>query len=1095
MEAFADVAIVTGARRVPPDTERPLDKPSPRDVILESDQEDKSTCFSQDAQNSKTLVEEKKTKTWEFANRYGKKTTPGPDYGPLIPRPRRPGGGPTPINRLKSNDRDNNSYKLATPNRRTQSSYPQENSLRRSDQQNKRRKVDSDSSSHLIDLEQISERTNSPSREQTYPSRSNVSQSKNLNYSVPEFLKVDETVRFKKRPHKRYCINYEARPSKLLRGTKYKVESQSGKKKSTMNIDDDPTDPIEDEDKEIEIISIAVSDDTPGKSKIRHENLKPEVSRFESQRKRATGPVFSPHFKNTKSCEPDESFDEISASHFKKGVSNKKATDNSLNGNNQLEKGLTKLNCNANPSQSKDLAECSDEDTRTKKSDNKILSSSSTNHKSSPRLQIFPILQVFCCSKLWLLSDQKNIETEKPWTLQINCTAKSLTICDDTNTPAPDLELGRVNSIDYSALNGKICISKPLSAQNANGAHKIYLELKNSEECRRFVRRLRKCDPNVEIRQKDESKFEKIFEKIFENAQKKAKAAPKISELEKIPSSPQEKENLQISSVDSETSKKKDKNETETSVQEPSSNRHRGIAKSMKTRSQSKSSDNLDAAAANSTRLSPQRSVKCSHNSENLWPSRLTRARSGKTTITTADNLEPRSQLKKWTKLNPAWSEQWHVSVVYPREGKNQATVDRADIERLDEGEFINDNLVMFYLRWLQNKIEQESPEISKRIYFYNTFFYERLTKDSQGKTGFNYENVSRWTAKVKLLEYDYIVVPINENLHWYVAIICNAPKLLEKNEISKSSTSSDKMEDTNIDNSKDTDTSKDIDCTKSSTSPIKGPDIHCSGLEVNMKMKEMSLNDQTEEKVGSETDPVLLENSDAEISIISGSVKKKRRKSQQQLRQTSRKHDLFQPRIITLDSFGQAHSLTCTNLKKYLLKEIETKLNLTIEDPGNLGKTAKNIPLQNNYCDCGLFVLGYIQIFLNKPDEFISHLLQNSFPDDTSWPKPSEMRAKIRALLLSLQEEYSLEVEKLRDARSKNKRNSKIRKRESSDKLSSQKESKRTKTSPRLNSASSDDGTIPQLQLNPVLSDDEPIHQPQVAAPLNTKPPLIPIG
>lgn len=44
-------------------------------------------------------------------------------------------------------------------------------------------------------------------------------------------------------------------------------------------------------------------------------------------------------------------------------------------------------------------------------------------------------------------------------------------------------------------------------------------------------------------------------------------------------------------------------------------------------------------------------------------------------------------------------------------------------------------------------------------------------------KTG--YELVKTWTRKVNLFEKDFIVLPINENLHWYLAIICHPSKML----------------------------------------------------------------------------------------------------------------------------------------------------------------------------------------------------------------------------------------------------------------------------------------------------------------------------
>ncbi|PMD52729.1 cysteine proteinase, partial [Hyaloscypha bicolor E] len=226
--------------------------------------------------------------------------------------------------------------------------------------------------------------------------------------------------------------------------------------------------------------------------------------------------------------------------------------------------------------------------------------------------------------------------------------------------------------------------------------------------------------------------------------------------------------------------------------------------------------------------------------------------------------------------------------IIYPAIGKDRARVDMGDIEKLDDGEFLNDNLIAFYLRWLQDQLERQHPELAKRIYFQNTFFYQKLSKPEKGIKGINYEAIKKWTSKVDLLSKDYIIIPINEHSHWYVAIICNAPKLL--------------------------------------------PDATAKETQ----------------------------------------TKKTKRKSMP----PQRKYNPKEFRIITLDSLGSSHTTTCSNLKDYLVLEIKDKKNIDIERPGSIGTTAKGIPTQNNYYDCGLFLLSYVEMFLKSPDEFVSGIL-----------------------------------------------------------------------------------------------------------------------
>jgi sentrin-specific protease 7 len=426
---------------------------------------------------------------------------------------------------------------------------------------------------------------------------------------------------------------------------------------------------------------------------------------------------------------------------------------------------------------------------------------------------------------------------------------------------------------------------------------------------------------------------------------------------------------------------------------------------------------------------------------------------------------------ERWTALHPNWDKNfWYRSIVHPQQGKNQATVELQDIERLDEGEFLNDSLIGFYLRLLETRLQDDRPELAKRVYFFNTFFYTRLTSSGTKGKGINYAAVERWTSKVKLLDYDYIIVPVNENTHWYVAIICNAPKLLPRTsedvELSQSQDISTKSEGHKIPGGE-------IKSTRSSPSSAKHSPTTTPDPEVNAQIESMSLEDKPTAK--EETDrpqnkpeddpkgglnnkmeldeeddswPEANEDSTLKQTLVVGVsdtdhrgaradkakeaepaattitsdiptattpksalVKKSKRKSTP----GPRKYSINEPRIITFDSFDTGHSTTCTNLKQYLVAEAKAKLNIDIDPPAQIGMTAKNIPKQNNFCDCGLFLLGYVETFLKKPDEFIHGILQNQVDVELKWPEAPEMRNNIRNIIFKLQKDRMTEPEKLR--------------------------------------------------------------------------------
>jgi sentrin-specific protease 7 len=138
------------------------------------------------------------------------------------------------------------------------------------------------------------------------------------------------------------------------------------------------------------------------------------------------------------------------------------------------------------------------------------------------------------------------------------------------------------------------------------------------------------------------------------------------------------------------------------------------------------------------------------------------------------EDVPPR---KKYSEVH-GFGDPWKNPLVYPKAGKGRMAVEYTDLFRLDEDEFLNDNLIGFFLRYLEHHLEQTRPELAKKVYFYNSYFFERLMQTSKGKKGINYDSVQKWTRNIDIFSHDFIVMPVNESFHWYVVIICNLPKL-----------------------------------------------------------------------------------------------------------------------------------------------------------------------------------------------------------------------------------------------------------------------------------------------------------------------------
>jgi hypothetical protein len=325
-------------------------------------------------------------------------------------------------------------------------------------------------------------------------------------------------------------------------------------------------------------------------------------------------------------------------------------------------------------------------------------------------------------------------------------------------------------------------------------------------------------------------------------------------------------------------------------------------------------------------------------------------------------SMEPENT---FTKLNPKWDEDWHMPLVYDR-----TSVERDDISRLDEGQCLNDNLINFYLKYLA----KSHPESSDRIYIWNTFFYEKL-RTGKGRD-INFDGVRKWTAKIDLFKYDYVVVPVNESFHWWVAVICWPKRLFEP--------------------------AADVD----EAGLLHHPALIETAEPIAEAVEAVDLDGVTGGDISLNASMEYERSKPKAVSLDSGGgvqeVEAEHRPPQKKLDDALR--------IITLDSFGANHSRTCTHLKQYLMAEFKDKRPGTAyEEPKKPGTTGKHIPQQDNFSDCGVYLLGYMEKFFENPDDFVRDRLSK---EAQSWDFDApKLREQVRNLILHLQVEYQERV------------------------------------------------------------------------------------
>lgn len=376
----------------------------------------------------------------------------------------------------------------------------------------------------------------------------------------------------------------------------------------------------------------------------------------------------------------------------------------------------------------------------------------------------------------------------------------------------------------------------------------------------------------------------------------------------------------------------------------------------------------------------------------------------------------------------------WNNAVVFGT-AKKRAIVDYEDLHRLNDSELLNDNLIEFYLNWLQEK----NPTEEHQVHFFSTHFYSALTAQ-RGRI--NHKAVERWTKQVDIFSYDFVVVPVNEAYHWYLALICNLPNLRRELDAAESALSPNNESSAIIDITSSTESlqnnSKAEDTLAAKVKAILGSKerndndlkpVNDAGISPSLEAQIERIVIDNDDKVDSLSQNPKdqthgQQESVQEIQLVVQEVPPTGRSTPASTRRGKsrpgpppKKYPASQPTIVIIDSMSTTHPNTIRNLKDYLIAEARAKRGMDIEKEEFQGVNAKRgIPTQGNFADCGLFLCGYIEKFLKDPRTFVTKLLRQEFSlDDWGWLNAARMRGEIRGLLMKLYEDQEAERVRLK--------------------------------------------------------------------------------
>jgi len=113
-----------------------------------------------------------------------------------------------------------------------------------------------------------------------------------------------------------------------------------------------------------------------------------------------------------------------------------------------------------------------------------------------------------------------------------------------------------------------------------------------------------------------------------------------------------------------------------------------------------------------------------------------------------------------------------------------------SDFMCLGEGDFLNENVVDFYLNHLVTNVIDED---AFRVHIFGSLFWNRLRLNvfkadkklnRQDRLHAQFKNLRNYMSHIGLFENDFAIFPINELDHWSLAIVCNLESIIPEDYI-----------------------------------------------------------------------------------------------------------------------------------------------------------------------------------------------------------------------------------------------------------------------------------------------------------------------
>ncbi|KAF5741063.1 ubiquitin-like-specific protease 1D isoform X2 [Tripterygium wilfordii] len=158
-----------------------------------------------------------------------------------------------------------------------------------------------------------------------------------------------------------------------------------------------------------------------------------------------------------------------------------------------------------------------------------------------------------------------------------------------------------------------------------------------------------------------------------------------------------------------------------------------------------------------------------------VWSSNGLRSRKGQTVVL-SDDEEPEvvETTEQADKLDESMKD---AKIYYPsRDDPASVEICYTDINCLGPEAYLTSPIMNFYIQYLQRQVSPANRAICDYYHFFSTYFYKKL-KEAVSYQGSDKESFfikfRRWWKGVNIFQKAYILIPVHEDVHWSLVIIC----------------------------------------------------------------------------------------------------------------------------------------------------------------------------------------------------------------------------------------------------------------------------------------------------------------------------------